>query len=155
MERPPSSSEEEEEEIRSWDRIGERDDVTTDEEKELGVIRRSNRGEGWWGQGPPIKASKQSVLRDFIDGAGLCSPGRWPIRRRRLPDGHLVRRFRKILFDGFLKASGKVELDGKKLGLKKLLNVLSLGHVKDQPFDKSILEEVRSDLRSALKEVGH
>ena len=60
-------------------------DVTTDEETELPGTRRPRKGEGWWGYGHPIRAWKKSVQRDFVDGAGLCSPGRWPVQQRRLP----------------------------------------------------------------------
>lgn len=42
---------------------------------------------GWWGAGDPIKTSTAPGRfgRDFRDGAGLCSPGRWPFEQRILP----------------------------------------------------------------------
>ena len=45
-----------------------------------------SRGAGWWGRGPPIKVLQGSRVRDMVDGAGLCSPGRWKPGARRLPD---------------------------------------------------------------------
>lgn len=39
----------------------------------------------------------------------------------------------------------------KKLDIKMLLIVFLLGHIKDQPFDKKIIEEARIDLRLAPK----
>ena len=130
-------------------------EVTSDEESELGNLARPRKGAGWWGQGPPINASKKSVLRDFVDGGGLCSPGRWPMDRRRLPNGYLVKRLRTIILDGFRKAADNLKKDGKVMDLKKLLVVLSLGHYKDQPFDPKIVEEVQDGLRRALREGGH
>ena len=35
-----------------------------------------SRGAGWWGRGPPIKVLQGSRVRDMVDGAGFCSPGR-------------------------------------------------------------------------------
>ena len=49
-------------------------------------------GSGWMGFGPPLQVRQNYKVRDFEDGAGLCSPGRWPPSRRRLPEtGNLVR----------------------------------------------------------------
>ena len=43
------------------------------------------RGAGWLGCGAPLKVRQNYHIRQFEDGAGLCSPGRWPPHRRRLP----------------------------------------------------------------------
>ena len=49
-------------------------------------------GAGWLGVGPPLKVRQNYKVRDFEDGAGLCSPGRWPPSKRRLPEtGNMVR----------------------------------------------------------------
>ena len=37
------------------------------------------------GRGPPIQVTYKSTTRSLHDGGGLCSPGRWPPGRRRLP----------------------------------------------------------------------
>ena len=42
-------------------------------------------GSGWWGQGAPLKVHHNYQSRDMEDGAGFCSPGRWPPARRNLP----------------------------------------------------------------------
>ena len=44
------------------------------------------KGAGWWGKGLPIRATHGHQKRDLEDGAGICSPGRWSPKRRRLPD---------------------------------------------------------------------
>ena len=45
-----------------------------------------SRGAGWWGRGPPVRVLQGSRVRDKVDGAGLCSPGRWKPGARRLPE---------------------------------------------------------------------
>ena len=37
------------------------------------------------GSGPPIRVTHKNTTRSLHDGGGLCSPGRWPPGRRRLP----------------------------------------------------------------------
>ena len=53
---PPQSSDEEV--ARDWDKVGNTDDATTDEEVELGGVRRPKRGEGHWGAGQPLKVCR-------------------------------------------------------------------------------------------------
>ena len=36
-------------------------------------------------EGPPMQVSYKGERRALHDGAGLCSPGRWPVEKRRLP----------------------------------------------------------------------
>ena len=43
-------------------------------------------GSGWIGKGPSLKVKQGYRARDLEDGAGLCSLGRWPPSRRRLPE---------------------------------------------------------------------
>ena len=37
------------------------------------------------GSGPPLQVSYKGEVRALHDGAGLCSPGRWPVARRMQP----------------------------------------------------------------------
>ena len=73
---------------------------TSDEEVELQNRRRPKRGEGWWGAGPPVQIHRKGEPRPLTDGAGLPSPGRWPIARRRLPQREPVKQIRQILLEG-------------------------------------------------------
>ena len=114
--------------------------VTTDEESELPGTKRPRKGAGWWGQGQPIRTWRKSVQRDFADGAGLCSPGRWPVAQRKLPDGHAVKRLRKVIRDGFERSLKRLSIEGKRMDPKTFLMHLSAGRVKDQPFDEAILQ---------------
>ncbi len=54
------------------------------------------KGAGCCGKGLPIHVQKGNWCRGLFSGCGLCSPGRWPLAQRRLPDtrqlaGQLVR----------------------------------------------------------------
>ena len=54
-------------------------------------------GTGWRGIGEPITLpDRAGGQRPFWDGGGLCSPGKWPPGRRRLPGG-LVREIGRYL----------------------------------------------------------
>ena len=50
------------------------------------------RGDGWIGHGAALQVGAADKARDFVDGGGLCSPGRWVPERRRLPAGCAVAR---------------------------------------------------------------
>ena len=39
------------------------------------------------GHGPPRRCHQNDGIKDFHDGGGLCSPGRWPQHRRGYADG--------------------------------------------------------------------
>lgn len=122
-----------------------RDDATT-EEVELEGKPRPQKGVGWWGRGPFIWALRKGEARDFVDGAGLCSRGRWPIQRRVLPDDFTLWRLQQAFKEVLLKM---------KIGHGKLLLKMVVGHIKEQPFDVTVVEEVRVNLRLILKESGH
>ena len=60
------------------------EDGATSEEDELGQPKAAP-GSGWRGCGDPTWAGHGGRARGLRDGGGLCSPGRWPPSRRRLP----------------------------------------------------------------------
>ena len=47
--------------------------------------KQPERGDGGWGTGAPLRVRHGHQVRDLEDGAGICSPGRWPPKRRRQP----------------------------------------------------------------------
>ena len=51
-------------------------EITTDEETELPGTTRPRKGAGRWGRGAPLRPIGKGIPRDFVDGGGLCSPGR-------------------------------------------------------------------------------
>ena len=58
---------------------------TSEEEREMPGTRRPRRGSGWWGIGRPLQPHCKGINKDFVDGAGILSPGRWKIKDRPLP----------------------------------------------------------------------
>ncbi|MDE0916488.1 MAG: hypothetical protein OSB57_15045 [Planctomycetota bacterium] len=143
----PSS---EEDMIREWDKVGQSGDETTDVEVELGGIRRPKKGDGHWGKGPPLKVSRKAKTRDFVDGAGLCSPGRWPKVHRHLPTTNIAEELQTILIKGLLRAERG--MPGKSF--KATLAAIVGGKLEHSPFAAKLIEEIRSDLRIALLGAG-
>ena len=70
---------------RQAEQLAEDPDATTDEEPELPGLRRPKYGEGWWGRGPTLRPHKKGLVKEFIDGAGYPSPGRWRSSRGGCP----------------------------------------------------------------------
>ena len=70
--------------------------ITSDEESEMPGTRRPKKGEGWWGHGHTMLSLRKGIPKPFCDGAGLCSPGRWPIQRRRLPNKDIAIELQQI-----------------------------------------------------------
>ena len=130
-------------------------EITTDEETEHPGTTRPKKGAGWWGFGPPIRPLKKGVPRDFVDGAGLCSPGRWPISQRRIPDDYTSKRLQKVVRDGLLKSEKVWKSKKPEMDLKRMLMNLALGKLDKSPFDDEILREVRTELRIICKQAGH
>ena len=44
------------------------------------------KNSGWVGQGCPLQVGIGYTSRDYCDGQGLASPGRWPVEDRRYPN---------------------------------------------------------------------
>ena len=101
------------------------------------------RGAGWWGVGKPIEIEKGSRRRPIRDGAGLCSPGRWPKAARTLPDVTALRNQILALLrsEYFFEEDTK---DGVKVhrgqeGLKKMIFAMACGKVVSSPFSEDIV----------------
>ena len=102
-------------------------ELTSEEELEHPGARRPQKGSGWWGRGPPLRPLRKGVPRDFIDGGGLCSPGRWAIASRVLPNDYTSKELRKILRDGLVKGITIMAKSDPKMDMKRLLMSLALG----------------------------
>ena len=110
----------------------EADEAATSDEDEDGV-HRPKLGAGIWGNGPPLRVKCAGRARDFHDGAGLCSPLRWPPPYRNIDTSGLS----KDLRDGFIK------LLDSAIDVKRLLFTLACGKVKNNPFPDSLITEGR------------
>ena len=51
-----------------------------------------------------MKISRKGLLRDFVDGAGLCSPGRWPKNRRKLPESNVATELQDVMMKGLIRS---------------------------------------------------
>ena len=148
QELPDPSSEEDT--AREWAKVGTKGDDTTDEETELGGCRRPKRGEGFWGAGQPLKVSRKGLLRDVVDGAGLCSPGRWAKARRKLPQTNIAAELQSIMLKGLIRA--EKDMPGKSF--KATLAAIVGGKLERSPFSFRLLDDIRTDLRVALRNAG-
>ena len=126
------------------------DGVTSDEEKELEGRRRPKKGEGWWGRGKPLRPTRKGLPRDFVDGGGFPSPGRWSLDQRRLPDDEVAKEIRELAKSG-LEESLRA-FPGKSI--KTAIAALASGSFEKNPFPEEVLDRIRMDIRIILKKAG-
>ena len=124
---------------------------TTDEERELPGQRRQPYGSGWWGRGQPLQASKKGGKAPVTDGGGLCSPGRWPIQRRRLPESEVVNLIREALWAGFQRCAPHFDQGCPRRELFRI----ACGQREGSPFPKSEVEAIRNEIRAILVAAGY
>ena len=100
------------------------------------------RGAGWRGMEPPLTTGSGPATREIHDGAGLCSPGRWPIEKRRLPDNEVNDETRRMLKD-FAAQHLSTDLFAK----------LACGRIESCPSGES-LRELRDDVCKMFQREG-
>ena len=86
---------------------GEDGEATSEEEADGNW--RAPKGYGWHGHGPPLEVRRKHRRDEFHEGGGLPSPGRWPLARRKLPDGSKAREIRSIISEGLKEALDGVD----------------------------------------------
>ena len=128
----------------------EAEQVTSDEERELPGQKRPSRGKGWWGRGPPLQANRKGGKVPVIDGGGLCSPGRWPIDRRQLPDSDVVNLIREAIWGCFVRCVPSFD---KGCPRRELLRI-ACGHRDKSPFPEAEIAQTRREIRAILKACG-
>ena len=101
-------------------------------------------GAGWTGSGPPLMVGTGTKRRGICDGAGLCSPGRWPPHLRRLPHGGAT----GVLRDAML---GKL----RQLDAQLLLAKLACNKCEESPFPVESTAELRQTVLGYLRSRGH
>lgn len=106
-------------------------------------------GGGNPGVGPPIQTKYKGELRSIHDGAGLCSPGRWPVGRRTAPSTELGKELARWCMKAF---EDWVELVGEDR-VKRLFWEMATGKLGGSPFGGEIYG-FRERLDLWLKERG-
>ena len=94
--------------------------------------------------GDPITLPDRSGgQRPFWDGGGLCSPGKWPPSRRKVPGG-LVREVGRYL---------RRQLERCKVPeiYKKAISQ----SLKGSPFPEELVSETREQIRKMMREAGY
>ena len=84
--------------------------------------------------GKPLCVGRGPHQRELHDGAGLCSPGRWPIKKRVLPQTPVLQNLKSLLKD-FVTKQLKTEVFAK----------LACGRVDSCPFGQK-LDELREQV---------
>ena len=113
----------------------EAEEPTSDEDED--GVPRPRLGTGVLGTGPLVKVSLGGKVRDFDDGAGLCSPGRWRPDRRNPERSGLALCLRDRLF-GLLRDTD----------LKALFFSLAAGKLTLPPFSDELMLHARALIRS-------
>ena len=88
----------------------------------------------WRGRGPPRQVQVMGKWKPFQDGGGLCSPGRWPPERRRLPE---------FLGQDIMDAALDLLRADVKLDLIKFALNMAAGKITESPFTDASQEALR------------
>ena len=101
-----------------------------------------------WGHGPPLASRMLGKHKNFTDGLGLCSPGRWAPQRRLCA--------RECASLGFAEQLGKeyTKLLNQNLDVRQVALQLALGRLEKSPFCDELVQEGRELLFCALELVG-
>ena len=96
--------------------------------------------------GQPIVCRYEHCKREFTDGFGLCSPGRWlPGARNKLADAEAVNHaldVQRLLLDFLKEEVGDLRTEAFRL---------ALGHHQCSPFDKDKLQDLRRKIAAVLR----
>ena len=101
------------------------------------------KGAGWTGVGPPLQVGVGYSSRDYCDGQGLRSPGRWRVESRRYP---CTTHWKKVMakFAKFVDARCT----------PSLLMKLAMGKVETCPFDDNEIAELKENVVAGLASDG-
>ena len=125
-----------------------------EEEEVEGPRRRaasssSSSAPGW---GRPLQAYYKGLHRGIHDGGGLCSPGRWAVKKRKPLEGEKATTLAAEVKKLFLSWMAKVE-SGKKGGAQEIFWKLSAGLCKESPFSGT-MDEQRQQLDRVILGLG-
>ncbi len=106
-------------------------------------------GAGLLGSGRPLQAGMGPYARDVRDGAGLCSPGRWPPERRSPTSSWTIR----ALGAAFRREISRLE-DTTGAGADDIFDRLAKGGYSTTPFPAGSTEALRGYAEQLLAEEG-
>ena len=123
------------------------EDPTSDEDSE--GEQKAKLGEGWWGRGKPMMVHQGANHQEqpLEDGAGLCSPGRWAIKDRNLPQEFsdaVLPKMERILEHWGARKYG---------GLKRLVFVMATGKLKDSPFPAMVIRQLKDVVKTEVARI--
>jgi hypothetical protein len=100
-----------------------------------------------------IQGPYKSGLRDFHDGAGLCSPGRFPkhLRQHRHP---VLEAMGKGLLNALRRWDVQLRQGEGLQDLRQVLFALALGKFTTSPFPKPLVDELRTEWEELLQGSG-
>ena len=87
------------------------------------------------------------MSREIEDGAGICSPGRWPLDRRPHDDRPIATRIRDALGETLTTIGSRIDLRLLTLGL-------ATGKFKQSPFTGSEVSQAVQGISRVLQEAG-
>ena len=101
------------------------------------------KGSGWCSTGEPMSVGIGYTSREYCDGQGLASPGRWPVASRRYPD---MAQWQSV-------ASSYARFT-ERHGTTDLLMTLALGRVKECPFKPADVKALKDEVIMNLASMG-
>ncbi|CAK0869239.1 unnamed protein product, partial [Prorocentrum cordatum] len=103
--------------------------------------RRARLGEGPWGNGPPAEVGSAGKPKRFVDGAGLCSLGRWAPESRNCATPPWLAR---------LQGTFRSIVQGLEDPMK-IFARLACGGVEGPPFPDAAVQQARDAWLSELR----
>ena len=93
---------------------------------------------GWIGRGRPREVTFMGRTAAFHDGGGICSPGRWPPGKRRLPTMG-----QEAVLDGVLGIMRADLVNSMGIDVDRLMMKVVTGNVEKPPFSEEALAGTR------------
>ena len=125
-------------------------DLPTSDEDSDGQVR-PKLGAGHWGRGPPRACGTWLRPRQFHDGGGLCSPGRWRKADRQLPGGAMDV-LRTALIQTLLSFGRST---GQQDWVEKTFWSMVRGGLSQDPFPTELLEKMRATTSAVMPSMGN
>ena len=101
-------------------------------------------GAGPRGRGPPLEVGSFEKRRELVDGAGLCSLGKWAPAERPITESVKLRKVRPILWEAIERLQETAGASAEQIS-----DSLASGKVDEGPFGELLCGRLRGRPRSA------